>query len=313
MKIVYLKTTVLLIILVSIMNICLAEESSVTVTLGNIDEDLKITEAKIDMFHDRMNKEQYDEIVEDASDLMKNTLGKDTLFNSTKNLRQELGRIVKVKDKKVNLVMGAPVQVRAIYSSTFENMEVTESFVFIKENGKDYKLASYQIIKKSMDLSFLDCISWSNKGMDDYYRGNFDKSVQDYTNSLAIHPSVEAYIGRAAAYTARQEFDKAFSDLNKALEIKPDFVAAVSYQRGNVYLGQKDYDNAMAEFDKALKLNPHLTLVYYSRACVFEERNEYQQAIEEYEKYIKQSYASMEFNLFLVMDAQKHVERLKHL
>lgn len=49
------------------------------VTPGYIEQDIMATELKIDAFHDRMIKELYDVIVEDASDLMKRTLGKDTL------------------------------------------------------------------------------------------------------------------------------------------------------------------------------------------------------------------------------------------
>ena len=311
MQVGYLKMAVFFILFTSFVNICLAEGLTVTVTPGYIDEDIKVTEAKIDTFHERMNIEQIDAIVEDASDLMKNALSKDALFITMKNLRNDLGRLVRVKDKKVNLIMGAPIQVRALYSSTFENMEVTESFIFIKENGTDYRLASYQIMKGSRDLAFLEYISWNNKGKDAYYSGNFDKAIQDYSKSIAIYQNFEAYIGRAAAYNARQEFSKAFSDLNKALEIKPDFIAAVSYQRGNVYFAQKDYDNAMLEFEKSLKLNPDLTLVYYSRALVLEEKNEYQQSISEYEEFLRRSYASMKFNLYVVEDAKKRIEQLR--
>lgn len=154
----YFKVAALLMLLL-FFNICSASANtvavphgiSVSVTPGYIDEDKKVTEEKIQILHEYMNNEQYEAIVEDASEIMKNTLGKDVILNLIKNFHQELGKFIKVDDKKMNVIIDSPIQIRAVYVSTFEKGRVTELFNFIKENGRDIKLASYQIMKDSGD------------------------------------------------------------------------------------------------------------------------------------------------------------------
>lgn len=60
----------------------------------------------------------------------------------------------------------------------------------------------------------------------------------------------------------------------------------------------------MVEFDKALSQDPSLTMAFYSKAQVFEEKNEYKQAINQYEEYINRAYASRTFNIYVVEDAK---------
>lgn len=146
----YLKVTVIL-TLYLLMNICSASASTITITPGYIDEDKKVTEEKIQILHEHMNEEQYEEIIQDASDIMKNTLGKDAILGVIKDFHQELGNFVKINDKKMNVIIGSPIQIRAVYVSDFEKAQVTELFIFIKENGRDIRLASYQIIKDASD------------------------------------------------------------------------------------------------------------------------------------------------------------------
>lgn len=139
----------LFIIICSASTITVAVPSGISVTPGYIDEDKKVTEEKVKILHEYMNNEQYEAIVEDASEIMKNTLGEDVILNVIKNFHQELGKFIKVEDKKMNVIIGSPIQIRAVCVSTFEKGRVTELFNFIKENGRDIKLASYQIMKDS--------------------------------------------------------------------------------------------------------------------------------------------------------------------
>ena len=63
---------------------------AITITPSYSDEDIKVTERKIDTFYGRINKEHYDVIVKETNGLIKNTLGKDMLLNFTKNICKNL-------------------------------------------------------------------------------------------------------------------------------------------------------------------------------------------------------------------------------
>lgn len=56
----------------------------------------------------------------------------------------------------------------------------------------------------------------------------------------------------------------AISDLNKAVELKPDD-SEIYYSRGSVKLFIQQYFAAISDFDKAIQLKPHYAKVYVSR------------------------------------------------
>lgn len=75
----------------------MAEDLAITITPSYSDEDIKVTERKIDTFYGRINKEHYDVIVKETNGLIKNTLGKDMLLNFTKNICKNLEDLFRSK------------------------------------------------------------------------------------------------------------------------------------------------------------------------------------------------------------------------
>ena len=59
--------------------------------------------------------------------------------------RKDTSRLVisTIIDSAVTIIVGAPVQVRAVYVSKYKNMDVTEAFLFVLD-GETFKLAGYQ-------------------------------------------------------------------------------------------------------------------------------------------------------------------------
>ncbi|KAF8342570.1 uncharacterized protein EI90DRAFT_764058 [Cantharellus anzutake] len=58
---------------------------------------------------------------------------------------------------------------------------------------------------------------------------DFDAAIQSYTKAIALDPSNPVYYSnRAAAYSSKDEHDKAIIDAKKALEVDPSFVKAYS-------------------------------------------------------------------------------------
>ncbi|PET36448.1 hypothetical protein CN514_24590, partial [Bacillus sp. AFS001701] len=65
-----------------------------------------------------------------------------------------------------------------------------------------------------------------------------------------------------------QMYDRAISDLNESIKLKPDY--ATSYSNlGLVYLDKQMYDVAISTFDKAIKLDPKQYMAYTNRGLAY--------------------------------------------
>ena len=78
----------------------------------------------------------------------------------------------------------------------------------------------------------------------------------------------EAYNNRGNAYNGRGNYRQAIDDLNRAIEIKPNFTMAY-YNRGIVYHGLGNYRQAIEDFDRAIEIRPGHAYSYNNRALVY--------------------------------------------
>ncbi|MDQ1296752.1 MAG: O-GlcNAc transferase, partial [Bacteroidota bacterium] len=62
------------------------------------------------------------------------------------------------------------------------------------------------------------------------------------------------YNNRGNAFVAEKQYDRAFDDFNKAIELDPNYYLAY-YNRGNFFMGEKQYERAYTEFSKVINLN----------------------------------------------------------
>lgn len=62
-------------------------------------------------------------------------------MQETKN---RLGQFKGATSSDLNVIVGAPVQVRAAYKSAFEKSAVTELFIFVKQEDK-MQLSEYRV------------------------------------------------------------------------------------------------------------------------------------------------------------------------
>jgi tetratricopeptide (TPR) repeat protein len=62
-----------------------------------------------------------------------------------------------------------------------------------------------------------------------------------------------AYNNRGAAFMNKGEYDEAIADLDKAIELSPEFAMAYS-NRGAAYINKGEYDKAISDSNKAIKL-----------------------------------------------------------
>jgi tetratricopeptide (TPR) repeat protein len=92
----------------------------------------------------------------------------------------------------------------------------------------------------------------------DFDRGDCAAAVADYTRSIALDPQVaEVYNNRAYTYMAQHNYALALPDLDRALQLRPDYVNALM-NRGDIhnYYYAIDYKLAVADYDRVLQLDP---------------------------------------------------------
>ena len=92
-----------------------------------------------------------------------------------------------------------------------------------------------------------------------------DKAITDYDIAIKLKPDyAEAYTWRGTAYNRKSEFDKAISDTNKTIELKPNYAEAY-YIRGFTYGMRGDLSLAINDFTRVIELNPDNGDAYYYR------------------------------------------------
>lgn len=78
----------------------------------------------------------------------------------------------------------------------------------------------------------------------------------------------KAFNGRGDAYTIAKQYDKAITDLNRAIQLKSDYYEAY-YNRGLAYYYLGKHEESIKDYTSAIKYNPELAVAYYNRAGTY--------------------------------------------
>lgn len=91
-----------------------------------------------------------------------------------------------------------------------------------------------------------------------------------------------AYIGRAAAYRVKGDFDRALADLDKALRLSPKSAPAL-LERGSINRDRGDFDRAIADYSAAISAQPRSATAFFGRAESYRAKNNLDSAIADYD------------------------------
>jgi tetratricopeptide (TPR) repeat protein len=134
----------------------------------------------------------------------------------------------------------------------------------------------------------LEAALWWRLG--EAYRGRDNRrSLEWYEKALKRLPAQKSLKdgGSEAAWLVAEKlhrerkYREQIPFLDKALELKPDFVMAYLF-RGMAYSNQKDYLRAIEDFDRAIHLDPDSVFAYRNLGIAYRKLKEYRQAIESY-------------------------------
>jgi len=100
-------------------------------------------------------------------------------------------------------------------------------------------------------------------------RNQAERALTDFNRAIELRPKEQPayYSQRALTYVRLRDFDRALSDYNKAIELNPRS-PSFHNDRGAAYLDMKDYPHALADFNRAIELDPRYVVPYNNRARV---------------------------------------------
>ncbi len=92
------------------------------------------------------------------------------------------------------------------------------------------------------------------------------KIIASFGPKETVHNKAAAFYNRANAYVAKRDYERAFADFSKALELEPKSASVLS-ARAAAYRSQGDYASAVKDLDAAIKLEPKNPEGYIGRGA----------------------------------------------
>jgi tetratricopeptide (TPR) repeat protein len=115
------------------------------------------------------------------------------------------------------------------------------------------------------------------------------------------------YLLRGKAKLAKGDIDRAMTDFNRALELRPRYAEALT-ARGMGWQKKKDYAHALADLNQSIAQEERVES-YYVRAQVYETQGNSDRAIADFRKASELAPKSP-FDLAAQADARTHIEQL---
>ena len=117
-------------------------------------------------------------------------------------------------------------------------------------------------------------IAYNNRGNAYVAKGEYDRAVQDYDQSIKLSPTYsKAFNNRGVAYQKKGEYDRAIKDFDESIKLNPDYGNAFA-NRAATYQIKGEYERAARDYDEAIRLKPTLESAWngrcWSRAVVGE-------------------------------------------
>jgi len=158
----------------------------------------------------------------------------------------------------------------------------------------------------SSDEKRQEAMELVGKAYQHHMRGDVDRALELYTQSLEILPTPEAYTFRGWAHSFRKDYGAAIADCHRAIDLDPEFGNPYN-DIGAYYLEQEMFGDAIPWLRMAIKAKRYESYCFphYNLGRVFEAQDRLDLALSHYLKALDEnpSYAM----------ASKAIERVRAL
>ncbi|MDR1930327.1 MAG: tetratricopeptide repeat protein [Treponema sp.] len=124
-------------------------------------------------------------------------------------------------------------------------------------------------------------LGYKNRGNIYYFnKKDFYTAAADYTRVIQLNPQdADAYYKRGHSYERLNNYDQAFQDYSRSIELAPDAGDGMKYNnRGLIYYQAGNYDAAIGDYTRAIQLNAGSEAYYRNRAAAYEKTGKRQEA-----------------------------------
>ena len=128
------------------------------------------------------------------------------------------------------------------------------------------------------------------KAYQHHMRGEIDRAIELYTQSLDLHPTPEAFTYRGWAKSFHKDFEAAIADCHRAIDLDPEF--GVPYNDiGAYYLELEQLEDAIPWLRMALKAKRYESYCYphFNLGRVAEAQERLEQALEQYQSALQEN------------------------
>lgn len=120
------------------------------------------------------------------------------------------------------------------------------------------------------------------RGFFSFNRYKTDEAILELNKAIELDPQYAiAYSHRADAFRDKRLIKEALADYGKSIELAPKYTTAY-LNRANLYADNSDFDRAIDDYNHALEVEPLNIIAYYNRGNTYAKKGRYEQAIADY-------------------------------
>jgi tetratricopeptide (TPR) repeat protein len=152
------------------------------------------------------------------------------------------------------------------------NITTEESAESIFQKAKTFQISgkleqALMLYNKVIEIDSKFYKAYNNRGICKSDKGDYQGAIEDYSISISIFSSSNAYCNRGNCYRIIKKYDLAMADLNLALVLDNDNAVA-SEDRAILMAAMDRHQDAILDFDKALSLSSDWNIIEKSN-CYF--------------------------------------------
>lgn len=197
------------------------------------------------------------------------TVDDDNIANDINALLQNQNQVAELENvnKKVDELLGEIEKLKADIQNMPDQSSQRQEYIARYDDSIN-QLRSMELVQDS----YVDINS-----------GNYDTAMRSLSSAYVLSPIVvgpTVYIARSIVYTRQNQYQQAFSNLNRSLRLNPNIAHRVALNRAFVYERSGNKEKALNEINKAILLNPRFAPAYHQRSSAYKQQGYLEKARE---------------------------------